>query len=69
MLKGNVSNRSATKITLATATFSFSTRKVARSARLSPPWITWKQISPGPSESEILQEGVASAKFAGFTAK
>jgi hypothetical protein len=69
VLKGNVSNSSATKITLATATFALLDKKGREIGTAVATVDNLEANFAWTFEVPILQEGVASAKFAGFTAK
>jgi len=68
-LKGSISNASPQTIKLATATFTLFNKK---GVEIGTSTATVDNLEPGFAwtfEAQILQEGVASAKFAGFTAK
>lgn len=69
VLKGSISNASPQTIKLATATFTLFNKK---GVEIGTSIATVDNLEPGFAwtfEAQILQEGVASAKFAGFTAK
>jgi len=69
VLKGSISNTSPQTIKLATATFTLFNK---RGVEIGTSIATVDNLEPGFAwtfEAQILQEGVASAKFAGFTAK
>ena len=69
VLKGSISNTSPQTIKLATATFTLFDKK---GAEIGTSIATVDNLEPGFAwtfEAQILQEGVTSAKFAGFTAK
>lgn len=69
VLKGSVSNSSPQTIKLGTATFRLFDKK---GVEIGTSTATVDNLEPGFAwtfEAQILQEGVASAKFAGFTAK
>jgi len=69
VVKGSISNASPQTIKLATATFTLFNKK---GVEIGTSIATVDNLEPGFAwtfEAQILQEGVASAKFAGFTAK
>ena len=69
VLKGSISNTSPQTIKLATATFTLFDKK---GVEIGTSIATVDNLEPRFAwtfEAQILQEGVASAKFAGFTAK
>ena len=69
VLKGSISNATPQTIKLATATFTLFNKK---GVELGTSIATVDNLEPGFAwtfEAQILQEGVTSAKFAGFTAK
>lgn len=69
VLKGSISNTSQQTIKLATATFTLFNKK---GVEIGTSIATVDNLEPKFAwtfEAQILQEGVASAKFAGFTAK
>ncbi len=69
VLKGSVKNTSPQTIKLGTATFTLFNKK---GVEIGTSVATVDNLEPGFAwtfEAQILQEGVASAKFAGFTAK
>ncbi len=69
VLKGSISNTSPQTIKLATATFTLFNKK---GVEIGTSIATVDNLEPKYAwtfETQILQEGVASAKFAGFTAK
>lgn len=69
VLKGSISNASPQTIKLATATFTLFDKK---GVEIGTSVATVDNLEPGFAwtfEAQILEEGVASAKFAGFTAK
>jgi hypothetical protein len=69
VLKGSISNATPQTIKLATATFTLFDKK---GVEIGTSIATVDNLEPRFAwtfEAQILQEGVASAKFAGFTAK
>ena len=69
VLKGSISNSSPTKITLATASFALFDRKGREIGTAVATVDNLEAKFAWTFEVQILQEGVASAKFAGFAAK
>ncbi len=69
VLKGSISNSSPTKITLATATFTLLDKKGGEIGTAVATVDNLEAKFAWTFEVPILQEGMASAKFAGFTAK
>ncbi len=69
VLKGSVSNTSPQTIKLGTATFKLFDKK---GVEIGTSTATVDNLEPGFAwtfEAQILEEGVVSARFAGFTAK
>ena len=69
VLKGSISNTSPQTIKLATATFTLFDKKGVEIGTSIATVDNLEQKFAWTFEAQILQEGVASAKFAGFTAK
>lgn len=69
VLKGSISNSTPTKITLATATFTLLDKKGGEIGTAIATVDNLEAKFAWTFEVPILQEGVASAKFAGFAAR